>query len=254
MNTFMKTALMIAMMASFQIGCGDDADDTDKDTGKDSEKSSDVEDAGDMDSDTGEMESDTGNNVTGEALTADADGNIETNDLGISGTWYTYDDNADGGTSTITGSVSDNGGYCAVGEGAEVIDSSDYGVDWGAGIGFNLCLDADDNANTIGTCATDLSSLVGFSLVVTGALPATELRVTFAEAGRNESTYIKATTLDTAVSYLFADATVGYASDPTANPIVVEDINALQFQVSTKIGATAPFDYCIEDVTPLTAK
>lgn len=260
MNTLKKLALTIAALAAFQIGCGDDPVDTDTDTGKDSDNSSDEGDGGDMGTDT---DNDTGTPITGDPLTADADGNIAENAWGIVGSWYTYNDNADGGTSTITGEVSATGGYCAVGEGAEILDDADgepaYSVYWGAGIGFNLCLEAgadgtdDDVINTIGTCTSaDLSNLIGFRLTVTGGIPDTELRVTFAEKGRNESTYIiaKEADIDGEVDYLFADATVAY--NTAAPEIVVEDISALQFQVSTKVGASVPFDFCIEDVTPIT--
>jgi len=164
------------------------------------------------------------------------------------------------GTSTINGMVSNTGkGYCANGTSAMTIDnnedgSPDYSVNWGAGVGFNLCAVSETEVYTIGTCPNNLSNLTGFRLTIVAAeFPASELRVTMAEEGRNESTFInaeKVATLGQSYDYLFADAVVGY--DSGADPINIPNVNALQIQVSSVTSADTPFDFCVEDITPIT--
>jgi len=258
MNTFKKIAMSIAMLAAFQVGCGDESDDNEP---KDSDP---------MNTDNG-TDSDTGV-VSSDFLMVDENGAITPNVWNISGTWYTYDDNTAGdtgipGTSTITGSVSATGkGYCAVGTSAMTIDndgdgSVDYSVNWGAGIGFNICAFSETDVHTIATCPNNLSTLTGFTLTIAATeFPASELRVTFAEGVepnvRNESTYIDAASvaeLGVPYTYLFADAEVGYLSDPSTAPINIPEVKALQVQVSSVTTADTPFNFCVEDITPVTA-
>ncbi len=264
MKCLAKLVLSAGLVACFQVGCGDD-EETDekkpenKDSASEEEKSSDEEKSTDSDE---EKSTDSDTEVEGEEfLKADADGNIGENKWGISGTWFSYSDANDGGDSTITASVSATGGYCAVGEASQIQNGEDgnpaYSTYWGAGIGFNLCYDDtiegtdDDKALTIADCtAGDVSKIIGFKLTVTGSLPTTELRVTMTEKGRNESTFINAKVLDVHETYLFEKATVLY--DATADPIDVSKVKALQFQVSTATSGATPFDFCIENIEPIT--
>ena len=271
MKAMTKLLLIAGLIASVQIGCGDDDDNdrqnstdptnTDNNDGTDSDTnvgSTDDTDTSGGDTGTGSSIPECTTCLKADATTGLVDGT--TNSWGINGAWFTYSDVTSGGNSTITGSVSANGGYCAQGDAAEVIDS-EYGTYWGAGIGLNLCQVAEggdaDTTYNIGTCPTDLSSIIGFRMILTGDIGPNEFRVTFAETGRDESTYIPANASDigTSVDYLFADSTITYLStfpDDTHPVIDVANVQALQLQVSTAVGAASPYNFCVENIEPIT--
>ena len=184
---------------------------------------------------------------------ADENGVLKSNQWGITGEWFTFDDSDFGGTSSVRGWTSERGAYCAEGEAAQVIDvdedgTLDYSVNMGAGIGFHLC-SADNNFFTIGDCPVDLTGIVGFRLTVTGEIPDSELRVTMAEQNRDEPTFLRAMEVGVETDYLFADAVVQYNVNEPA--VDVSNINGLQFHVASFTTSATPFDFCIEEISVL---
>jgi hypothetical protein len=244
----MKILLLSAgLIAGFQIGCGDDEDDT-------RQQSTDPGGDSDTDTDTNNNGTDTGTDTGATqlpacdtCLKASADGYIETttNSWGIQGSWFTFDD----GTSMIEGSVSANGGYCLKGTVKEA-DPPAWSI-WGAGGGFTLCAIDETTEYIISECPLGtVSSVTGFRLTLTGNLGANGVRVTMTELGRDESAYIETTVVDQSVEYLFANASVAYDADaPAIDPTKVR---ALQFQVASMEGADIDFDFCIENIEPIT--
>ena len=276
MSTFVKLLLMMGLMAAFQLGCGDDDDD---DTPRDSESGE--PDGGSSDEDGTESEEDTG---TGEpefippecadCLKAEEDGTIADNTYGIVGAWFTYGDatpsdpDATPGNSTVEGAVSAYGGYCASGVAGQVLEidgSLAWSTYWGAGIGFNLCQltpGEDGTVYTIEECAdnggTDLTGILGFELILSGNLgtDGNQFRVTFAEKGRGEATYIPGdqAVVGDSIKYYFEDAVITYDSAfPNDNhpEIDVGNVQALQFQVSTSQNYDIDYDFCVENILPL---
>jgi parallel beta-helix repeat protein len=154
----------------------------------------------------------------------------------------------------LEGTVSPTGGYCAEGTASQVLND-EWAVYWGIMPGFDLCLEPggegtdDDEDHTVTSCPRDLTGIVGFRMTVTGSLPATELRLIFSEQGRDESAYIVVTELDESNEYYFADAEVGYMTDPP--PIDVTNINGLWLHVTTTPENTTPFDFCVENIEPI---
>ncbi len=246
MNFFVKLLLTAGLVMVF-AGCGEeDADPTGSDGGDDTS----------ADGGTGDTGTGNGGDITPctNCVAADANGWIDgtTNPWGIQGSWFTYSDAdtaAAGLTpSDITAHVSPTGGYCASGT-AKAADPPNWTV-WGAGVGFNLCIDNDDVEHTVESCPTDLNSIIGIRVTITGTIG--DFRVTMAEADRDEGVYITADEADngTPVDYLFENATVEYRpSDP---PLDKSLLRAIQFQVSSSQSADTPFDFCIDNVEMIT--
>ena len=197
------------------------------------------------------------------ALTADDEGWVGQceNRFGLQGVWYAYDDNDDGGASTIEIDFSDaaSGKICTSGIAGEV-QFELFSAYWGAGIGLNICETGGDDSEiiTLGECTLfdERTNIIGFTITIEGEqLPAdgSELRVQFKEDSRTESAYIVVEGPGTA-DYLFEDAEVGYAvaeGDTEVEGCHPELLEALQFQVSTIEGADTPFEFCVSEVKPI---
>ena len=191
-------------------------------------------------------------------LTADETGWVDQcqNRFGIQGSWYDYtdQDGNGGGTSEITLDLSQaaTGKVCAQGT-AGAIQFGFSGTYWGCGIALDIC-----DGHSLSAC--DLydprTNIIGFRATVEGELPATEIRVQFAETGnRNESAYLRVQGPGTA-DYLFADAQVWYSlededTEASLPPANVESIMSIQFQVATIDDVDTAFNFCVSDVRPI---
>jgi hypothetical protein len=189
------------------------------------------------------------------------------NRFGLQGAWFAYDDNEDGGISEITMDYSEapSGKVCASGVGGQVW-YDDYAKYWGAGFGVNICTTGEEDArvvDTLGECTLfdPRTKIIGFRVTVEGdQIPAgpagadPQLRVQFAEEDRAESTYLVVDAAGGTADYMFEDAVVKYAvdrGDTDVEPIHVDKIIALQFQVSTTAEGDTPFSFCVSDIMPI---
>jgi hypothetical protein len=249
MKTITKLMLVAGVIASYQLGCGDDTD-------NDREPITTDPAGTDSNSDVGGTDT----TLTGPCmLKADDNGWIarDTNSCGVQGGWFEYPDKKEGGSS-IERYVSATGAMCAKGT-AAMADPPTWSI-WGAGLGFTLCAEGDESEATISTCTASpgLADMTGFRIVLSGTIGT--LRVTPGEADateenglRKENTFITADQADadakTPVDYLFSESTVEYSS--SAPPINVDQIRSLQFQVASSETKDTPFDFCVESIEVL---
>jgi len=199
---------------------------------------------------------------TGLALTPSAGFIVgSSNEVGIQGYFYTFNDNAEGGNTTIQPedfAASTGSTICATGVGAQVVNGADgapaYGTYWGGGIGLNLS-DAGGGAMP-GPWAR--GKVVGFSFNVTGTgvPPAGQFRfkATFFEGAAVNTDYcVNATTGANTImlSSVVNECYQGGAGAPAL--AATAQLQALQWQVATVTTATTPFNFCIENLRAITS-
>jgi len=198
---------------------------------------------------------------TGTALTPAAGFIAGTsNEVGIQGYFYTFNDNAEGGNTTIQPedfATAMGSTICATGVGAQVVNGADgtpaYGTYWGGGIGLNL---ADTGGGAMpGPWAR--GKVVGFSFNVTGTgvPPAGQFRfkATFFEGTAVNTDYcVNATTGANTImlSSVVNECYTGGAGAPAL--AATAPLQALQWQVATVTTATTPFNFCIENLRAIT--
>jgi hypothetical protein len=180
------------------------------------------------------------------------------NEVGIQGYFYTFDDNADGGNSTILPedfAMAAGSTICANGTAAQVVNGADgmpaYGTYWGAGIGLNL---ADPGTNMPGPWSR--GKVVGFSFNVTGTgvPPAGQFRfkANFYDGTAINNDYcVNATT---GANTFMLNQIVNACYTPGGAPLTATaQLQALQWQVATVTDAPTPFNYCIENLKAITS-
>jgi len=188
-----------------------------------------------------------------------------TNEAGIQGSFYPLSD-ATGtppGATTITPappadfSTATGSTICVSGSASQVVGTPlDYTRYWGGGVGFDL----GDAGGELPVQPWARGNVVGFRYTLTGTAIPASLRfiVTFQEgSGVNAGTYCKpiATTSGTPVTTMLADGSViascwqagGAPLPPTAL------LRSIQWQVSTTDTAATPFNFCVENLTAITA-
>jgi len=273
MKRYFNLLLLAGAFAALQIGCGED----------DGNNNTPPEDGGNGNDTSSGGDTDTGPPLV-EQLQWDATtGQIVPNIWGINGIWSTYDD---GKGSTVTGVVSDTGGYCMSGTVLGIGSPADYSI-WGAGAIFSLCYDDAGAEKTISTCPTDMTNILGFRATITAtAFPTKELRVQMAEkwvdasgtpyvidpatkepqlddtgnpildtsgaaaTNRDENTFVLA--VDNGglpQDFLFSAASVQY--DDSKPPLDPNRIRGLQFQVATDTDPIT-YNFCIENLIAIT--
>jgi hypothetical protein len=148
-------------------------------------------------------------------------------------------------TSTTTPfSNAGDGKLCVKGSGAKVLNM-DYAMYYGAGMAFDLCQASASASSkyTLGQCPLG-NGLGGIRFKLSGTTIPSELRVSFHEANRDQSTYVLAKA--GANEALFKDGKVVY--DMTAPQVNVANIDSVHFIIPTNDLAAVPFDFCIEQI------
>jgi hypothetical protein len=218
--------------------------------------------------------------LPGVSLMPNAEGFMKTgdNELGIQGAWYSF--GCAGATlEPAEGARFDNTGkMCFKGTAPMVTDADgdgelDYSTIWGAGIGFDLCAQSEEEAADAGAgveptkyplsaCPynADLATkLIGVAVRFSGTVNATELRVQFNEGDSVANSYYKVAPGDVAagtkLKVEFEDPLVKTHYNPKLKPgdADANNILAIQFMIPTNSAATVDWDFCVEDIVAITA-
>jgi hypothetical protein len=144
-----------------------------------------------------------------------------------------------------------SGRLCIRGATGMVLDQM-WGVYFGAGLHIDLCgarsADGESIVRSSMASCPDAMDLLGLRVLLTGPRIPSGVRLAFHEVGRNQSTYVQAQAGQNEI--FFADATVGY--DPKAagpNPGAMDSIFIVVPSVEQ---AMVDFDFCVEQLTPIT--
>lgn len=206
------------------------------------------------------------------------------NELGIQGAWYSFGC-VDATLEPKEGARYDNTGkMCFKGTAPAVTDkdgdgSLDYSTIWGAGIGFDLCAQSEEEAGDAGVGDGDAGSapvkyplsacpynadlatkLLGISVRFSGKVNATELRVQFNEGDSVANSYYKVTPAEvesgTVMKIEFEDPLVKTHYNPKLKPgdADANNILAIQFMIPTNAADPIDWDFCVEDLAAITAQ
>jgi len=223
--------------------------------------------------------------LPGVSLMPNEEGFMKTgdNELGIQGAWYSFGC-AGAVIEPEEGSRFDNPGkMCFKGTAPKVTDEDgdgapDYSTIWGAGIGFDLCAESDEEAGDAGVtndagviiptkyplsaCPynADLATkLIGVAVRFSGVVNAVELRIQFNEGDNVANSYYKVAPADVAAGTKlfveFEDPLVKTHYNPKLKPgdTDANNILAIQFMVPTNDGDPVDWDFCVEDIAAITA-
>jgi hypothetical protein len=203
------------------------------------------------------------------------------NDLHIQGAWYSFGC-AGASIEPKEGARYDNSGkMCFKGTAPMVTDkdgdgSPDYSTIWGAGIGFDLCAQSEEEAAkpdgtdagagptkyTLSACpynAELATKLIGVAVRFSGAVNAPELRVQFNEGDNVANSYYKVTPAQvasgTVMKIEFEDPLVKTHYNTKLKPGDADAnyILAIQFMIPTNTSAEVDWDFCVEDIAAITA-
>jgi hypothetical protein len=171
----------------------------------------------------------------------------------FTGYWYTFSDNADGGTSTIspicdTPCFSAAGtSVCVSGTAAQVPDELSYGTYWGVGLGWNLKqAEAPPNEPA-------MADLSGYSTVTIGLQVNTpspiRAKLDFGDATNYcVSAFANGANSLTLTTDFVGECWEGGKALPL-QPSLLAAVKAIQIQVPTSMSAPTPFDFCVTQVT-----
>jgi hypothetical protein len=205
----------------------------------------------------------------------------DANELGIQGAWYSFGC-AGAVIEPKEGAQYDNSGkMCFKGTAPMVTDqdgdgSLDYSTIWGAGIGFDLCAQSAEEAGDasvgdggaqpmkypLSACpynADLVTKMIGVGVRFSGTVNATELRVQFNEGDSVANSYYRVTPAQVAsgagLKVEFKDPLVQTHYNTKLKPGGADPNNilAVQFQVPTNSTAAVDWDFCVEEITALTA-
>ena len=203
------------------------------------------------------------------------------NELGIQGAWYTFGC-AGAVIEPAEGTRFDNPGkMCFKGTAPTVTDadgdgSPDYSTIWGAGMGFDLCAESEEEAADAGVTDAgvqppkyplsacpynaDLATkLIGVAVRFSGVVNATELRLQFNEGDNVANSYYKVAPADVAAGTVmkveFEDPLVKTYYNPKLKPgdADANNILAIQFMIPTNDQAPVDWDFCVEAIAAITA-
>jgi hypothetical protein len=223
--------------------------------------------------------------LPGVRLMPNAEGFMKTGDnaLGIQGAWYTF-----GCIGAVIepaeGSRFDNPGkMCFKGTAPMVTDENgdgalDYSTIWGAGMGFDLCAQSEEEAGDAGVSDDagkivptkyflnacpynpDLATkLIGVAVRFSGVVNAVELRIQFNEGDNVANSYYRVAPADVAAGTKlhveFEDPLVKTHYNTKLKPgdTDANNILAIQFMIPTNSTAPVDWDFCVEDVAAITA-
>ena len=203
------------------------------------------------------------------------------NELGIQGAWYSFGC-AGAVIEPKEGARYDNPGkMCFKGTAPMVTDkdgdgSLDYSTIWGAGIGFDLCAQSEEEAGDAGVgdagaapikyplsaCPynADLATkLIGVAVRFSGVVNAAELRIQFNEGDNVANSYYKVAPVDVAAGKVmkveFEDPLVKTHYNVKLKPgdADANNILAIQFMIPTNNTAAVDWDFCVEAIAAITA-
>jgi hypothetical protein len=181
-----------------------------------------------------------------------------TNAVGIQGSFYTISDATDvppGDTEIAIGDLTTPGRTCVSGTASAVPDDTGYSQFWGGGLALNLA----DPGGMMGTGPWTRGTVTGFSFNVTGPAipPGTQFRfkaTTFEGGAVNNNGYCT-TAAPGQNSFDFGDLIAecwpgGTVLTPLGGAL---QIVSIQWTVATVIGEPTDFDFCVENLTAVTA-
>jgi hypothetical protein len=205
------------------------------------------------------------------------------NELGIQGAWYTVGC-AGAVIEPAEGTRFDNPGkMCFKGTAPKVTDedgdgSLDYSTIWGAGMGFDLCAQSDEEAGDAGVtddagkivptkyplsaCPYNpdlVTKLIGVAVRFSGFVNAAELRIQFNEGDNVANSYYKVTpdevAAGTVMNVEFEDPLVKTYYNPKLKPgdTDANNVLAIQFMIPTNDSGPVDWDFCVEDIAAITA-
>ena len=154
----------------------------------------------------------------------------------------------------------------------------DYSTIWGAGIGFDLCAQSEEEAAAggvpndagvlvpvkfpISACPYNpdlVTKMIGVAVRFSGVVNATELRVQFNEGDNVANSYYKVAPADVAASTVmnveFEDPLVRTHYNPKLKPGDTDANNllAIQFMVPTDSAGPVDWDFCVDAISAITA-
>ncbi len=176
-------------------------------------------------------------------LAVDANGEHESNEFGLQGSW-----SSDAGPgSTITLSYAD-GTVCASGQTAQVVDD-DYSTYWGAEATLTLCEGDDGQPRPISDCLGDAADgLVGFAFMLDGSAVPWLTIVTFEEAGRDDGNDVFLQT-EGDVEVFVSEARNYWDSEaPATDPSQVE---AIRIRAAGSTDGDQAIGFCVRDLRML---
>ncbi len=205
------------------------------------------------------------------------------NSLGIQGAWYSFGCKGSELDPAEGAQFNNSGKMCFKGKAPQVTDEDgdgalDYSTIWGAGIGFDLCAQSEEEAADGGVLSDaglmvpikypmsacpynpDLvTKMIGVAVRFSGTVKAAELRVQFNEGESVANSYYKVDPADvaarTAIKVEFKDPLVKTHYNPKLKPGGADPNNilAIQFQVPTNDSDPVEWDFCVEEITAITA-
>lgn len=201
----------------------------------------------------------------GTALTWSADGFVakDTNPFQIEGPFYAYSDcdppsglpctAPDAGITGADGKPGwsvDATRACLKGTAVQVQDMM-FPIQWGAGLALDLASPGGEPGApaTKGTFNLTNAKIRGFSVDIAGTAPA-RIRINLTMKGVPDSSFVDAAVPGT-TTFSLTDAKQG-TWVTTKTPLDPTQVEAIQFQVFTKAGATTPYDFCVTAIRVLT--
>jgi hypothetical protein len=168
-----------------------------------------------------------------------------TNGVEIQGAFFTYQDPST--RTRITASPGGSGqGYCVSGESAEVLDMNFAGT-WGAVAALNL--NQEPGVDAPNSYDASAHGVVGFGFDIVGDT-ASALRFVVKQYSVHDGFCINnlpECAMGCSVEYRIDELTQNCWTPGGAKPNAAA-LSALEWQITTKTGATTPFDYCIENI------
>jgi hypothetical protein len=208
----------------------------------------------------------------------------EDNELGIQGAWYTFGCNGAVIDPPEKSTFTNPGRMCISGTAPQVVDLDsdgelEYSTIWGAGMGFDLCGQSEEEAAADTAADTDTDTgpgrsilsqcpynadlatqLIGISVRFSGYVNAAELRILFNEGDSVANSYYRVAPDDVAASTVidvkFKDDEVKtwYNPDLKPNNTNPDYMYAIQFQIPTNDGGPVDWDFCVDAISAITAE
>jgi hypothetical protein len=190
---------------------------------------------------------------TGLAITHGIDGWVAgtTNGVGIQGSFYTFSDAAGtppGDTTVTLGDFATPTSVCASGVASQVIGTA-YSQYYGGGIALNLA----DPGGMVGTMPWPRGTVTGFSFTVTGTTIPAALRFQATTPAGGTTYCLNDTAPGANTVQLGTLVTACYDATPGPALPAATALESLQWQVVTNTDSSTPFDFCIENLTAITA-
>lgn len=190
------------------------------------------------------------------------------NTFGINGSWFAYNDCNDAMQAMVPCTMPDalltgpdgNPGWattpaqvCMKGTAAQVMMTPDggtvdyFGIQWGAGIAFDL-----SNAGGVGAVAMPFNAtaagIAGFIFDVTGTAPM-RVRINYVMPTTESTSHFIEVEPGTNISVDFLSVNQGaWVMDPNRVAFDPTQFRTIQFQVFTNDMSTTPYDFCVSNV------